>query len=265
MKPSGKLPVQIPRQPGGQPGTYLQPPLGGGTPASATSTPPRCSPSATAHLHMLRARRPAGQRDEVPTDGEFAVPVRVRNTGSRAGAEVVQLYLHDVLAAGRPAGKAARRVCPCEAGAGEGGTYGSGCTPIAPLTRRVAPHRRAGRGQGARRHLRGDLPCRAEDTVDRGELASWGRTAGSDPGRRQPAAASATRKGACLPRRRQSGSCHAGHGRGLGGRLRRDRLQGGQRPSRRRGATRARRVPAPGARYMGRPAGRRATASRRSN
>ena len=35
---------------------------------------------------------------EIPTDGEFTASVRVRNTGSRAGEEVVQLYLHDVVA-----------------------------------------------------------------------------------------------------------------------------------------------------------------------
>jgi beta-glucosidase len=35
---------------------------------------------------------------EVPTDGEFTVSVRVRNTGSRSGDEVVQLYLRDVVA-----------------------------------------------------------------------------------------------------------------------------------------------------------------------
>jgi beta-glucosidase len=36
--------------------------------------------------------------EEVPTDGEFTVSVRVRNIGPRAGEEVVQLYLRDVVA-----------------------------------------------------------------------------------------------------------------------------------------------------------------------
>ena len=35
---------------------------------------------------------------EVSTDGEFTVSVRLRNTGERAGSEVVQLYLHDLVA-----------------------------------------------------------------------------------------------------------------------------------------------------------------------
>jgi beta-glucosidase len=35
---------------------------------------------------------------EIPTDGEFTASVRIQNTGSRQGEEVVQLYLHDLIA-----------------------------------------------------------------------------------------------------------------------------------------------------------------------
>jgi beta-glucosidase len=34
----------------------------------------------------------------LPTDGEVEVTVTVRNTGTRSGSEVVQLYAHDVVA-----------------------------------------------------------------------------------------------------------------------------------------------------------------------
>lgn len=99
VQPTGRLPVQIPRVPGGQPGTYLQPPLGtdGNGISSLDSTP--LFPFGygvsytTFEIDDLRI-----SDEEVPTDGEFTVSVRVRNTGDRAGEEVVQLYLHDVLA-----------------------------------------------------------------------------------------------------------------------------------------------------------------------
>jgi beta-glucosidase-like glycosyl hydrolase len=100
VQPSGKLPVQIPKRPGGQPRTYLQPPLGG--PESAGISTLDTTPLypfgyggsyTTFEVDALRI-----SDAEVPTDGAFTVSVRVRNTGPREGDEVVQLYLHDVVA-----------------------------------------------------------------------------------------------------------------------------------------------------------------------
>jgi beta-glucosidase-like glycosyl hydrolase len=99
VQPSGKLPVQIPRRAGGQPGTYLQPPLGTNSEGISNLDPTPLFPFGhgasytTFEVDDLRI-----SASEVPTDGEFTVSVRVRNTGPRAGDEVVQLYLHDVLA-----------------------------------------------------------------------------------------------------------------------------------------------------------------------
>jgi beta-glucosidase len=100
VQPSGKLPVQVPRGPGGQPGTYLVPPLG--SPDSAGISSLDAAPLypfgygrsyTTFRVDDLRL-----SSTDLPTDGELSVSVRLTNTGSRAGDEVVQLYLHDVLA-----------------------------------------------------------------------------------------------------------------------------------------------------------------------
>ena len=99
VQPGGKLPVQIPRNAGGQPGTYLQPPLGGENTGVSNLDPTPLFPFGygasytTFEVDDLRI-----SDKEVSTDGEFTVSVRVRNTGTRAGDEVVQLYLHDVVA-----------------------------------------------------------------------------------------------------------------------------------------------------------------------
>lgn len=98
--PGGKLPVQIPRHVGGQPGTYLQPALGSAESAgiSGLNVVPLYPFGFGASYTSFAVDDLRISADEVPTDGEFAVTVQVRNTGARAGDEVVQLYLHDVVA-----------------------------------------------------------------------------------------------------------------------------------------------------------------------
>jgi beta-glucosidase-like glycosyl hydrolase len=99
VQPGGKLPVQIPRHPGGQPGTYLQPPLGAEqTDISNLDPTPLFAFGHGASYTTFTVGDLRISDAEVPTDGEFTVSVRVCNTGARSGEEVVQLYLHDVVA-----------------------------------------------------------------------------------------------------------------------------------------------------------------------
>ena len=85
-----RLPVQIPRPPGGQPGTYLQPPLGADTAAPATSTRPRCSLRVRRSYTTFAVEDLSLDRSEIPTDGEFtaptgdATPATARRRGGRA-------------------------------------------------------------------------------------------------------------------------------------------------------------------------------------
>lgn len=100
IQPVGRLPVQIPRLPGGQPSTYLQPPLGGIESAGISSldaTPlfPFGHGRSYTSFTLDELRLSAA---EMPTDGEISATVRVRNSGDRAGEEVVQLYLRDPVA-----------------------------------------------------------------------------------------------------------------------------------------------------------------------
>ncbi|MEV4492479.1 glycoside hydrolase family 3 N-terminal domain-containing protein [Micromonospora coxensis] len=109
VNPSGRLPVSVPRDAGGLPGTYLSPPLGRRTEVSSVDPTP-----AYPFGHGLSYTRfdwtdaavlgPGGERRADPAgtgwpvDGEVTVRITVRNTGARAGTEVVQLYLHDPVA-----------------------------------------------------------------------------------------------------------------------------------------------------------------------
>ena len=97
VNPSGKLPVQVPRTSGGQPTTYLHPALGG--PWGVSSLDPTPSfPFGHGLSYTTFELADFAVPDELPSDGQVEVSCSVRNTGDRAGAEVVQLYLHDPVA-----------------------------------------------------------------------------------------------------------------------------------------------------------------------
>ncbi len=96
--PSGRLPVSVPRNPGGQPTTYLGPPLGRHNDASAVD-PTSLFPFGHGLSYTdFEWTDVAVSSPELPADGEVTVSLTVCNTGPRAGAEVVQLYLHDPVA-----------------------------------------------------------------------------------------------------------------------------------------------------------------------
>jgi beta-xylosidase len=97
VEPSGRLPVSVPRHPGGQPGTYLRPRTGASSRWSSVDPEPLF-----AFGHGLTWTR-FGYEDlqmnsSAPTDGTVDVAVSVRNLGDRSGTEVVQLYLSDPVA-----------------------------------------------------------------------------------------------------------------------------------------------------------------------
>ncbi|MEV0408831.1 glycoside hydrolase family 3 C-terminal domain-containing protein [Actinoallomurus sp. NPDC050550] len=99
INPSGRLPVQIPASPGGQPGTYLHPPLGGNSEGVSNLDPTPAFPFGHGLSYTTFAYTDlALSSDEIATDGEVEIACTVRNTGDRRGAEVAQLYLGDPVA-----------------------------------------------------------------------------------------------------------------------------------------------------------------------
>ncbi|WP_031477491.1 glycoside hydrolase family 3 N-terminal domain-containing protein [Streptomyces bicolor] len=103
VNPSGRLPVSVPRVPGGQPWTYLQPPLGlAGEVSNLDPTPLYAFGHGRSYTSFAWEATGDGAAEagdaEIGTDGSYDMAVTVRNTGDRAGAEVVQLYLHDPVA-----------------------------------------------------------------------------------------------------------------------------------------------------------------------
>jgi beta-glucosidase len=96
VNPSGRLPVSLPRSAGAQPYSYLHVALGEGDEVTNLDTTP---PAAFGFglSYTTFAYGDLSAPEQAPTDGSLTVSVRVTNTGSVAGDDVVQLYGHDVV------------------------------------------------------------------------------------------------------------------------------------------------------------------------
>jgi beta-xylosidase len=97
--PSGRLPVELPVLPGGQPSSYLRPRLADRHPGSSVDPVPLFAFGHGLSYTTFEYADLDIWPGEVPAkDGTAQISCTVRNTGERAGTEVVQLYLSDPLA-----------------------------------------------------------------------------------------------------------------------------------------------------------------------
>lgn len=96
INPSGRLPVSIPADPGAQPSTYLAAPLARRTGVSSVDPTPAFWFGHGLSYTAFSWRDAAASASTF--DDEVEVAITVENAGDRAGAETVQLYLHDPVA-----------------------------------------------------------------------------------------------------------------------------------------------------------------------
>jgi hypothetical protein len=95
VTPSGRLPVEIPRDPGAQPSTYLRSKNAALHSGSTVDPTPLFAFGHGLSYTTFEYADLALSACEAPTDGAVQVSCTVRNTGQVAGTEVVQLYLGD--------------------------------------------------------------------------------------------------------------------------------------------------------------------------
>jgi len=99
INPEGKLPVGIPSHHGGQPGTYLAAPLAWYSEGISSLDPRPLYPFGFGMSYSSYVLADLElSSTQVAVDGTLEVSATVANTGDRAGAEVVQLYLADLVA-----------------------------------------------------------------------------------------------------------------------------------------------------------------------
>ncbi|ROS76880.1 glycoside hydrolase family 3 N-terminal domain-containing protein [Cellulomonas sp. PhB143] len=97
VNPSGRMPVSLPRSSGAQPYSYLHPVLGGPGEVSNLENLP-VVPFGHGLSYTSFVHEDLVVEDGPTTSGGFRASVTVRNTGDRAGDDVVQLYARDTVA-----------------------------------------------------------------------------------------------------------------------------------------------------------------------
>lgn len=98
VNPSGRLPVGLPNDHSAQPSGYRHVKLDGKTGVSSADPTPRYAFGHGLSYTTFVHGDPVLEESEVPTGGEVVLRVPVSNAGDRAGADVVQVYAHDVVA-----------------------------------------------------------------------------------------------------------------------------------------------------------------------
>ncbi|WP_307854625.1 glycoside hydrolase family 3 N-terminal domain-containing protein [Micromonospora sp. C31] len=98
IDPQGRLPVSVPRGPGAQPSTYLAARLGQASDVSNVDPTPAYGFGHGLGYTTFDWSGLVLDEPVAATDGELRLHFTLRNTGSRWGSEVVQVYAHDPVA-----------------------------------------------------------------------------------------------------------------------------------------------------------------------